>query len=562
MWRALVFLALLAVAAYGAVWIADHPGTVTIVWNGYQVGTSLAIGLIGVLVAALLLGLVWAIVSGVIGLPSAFNRSSRERRRAKGMSALSRGMIAVGSGDPLAARRHAGDAERLLGAQPLTLLLKAQAAQISGDRDAAERAFERMASDPETRVLGLRGLFVEARRRDDDGAARAYAAEAARLAPSVTWANEAVLEAQCADGDWSAATETVERRAASGLMDKSQARRQRAVLLTAAAQAREAGEPDAAREQALTAVKLAPDLVPAASIAGRLLARRGDLRKAAKVVEAAWRANPHPDLAKVYLNLRTGDSARDRLARAETLARISTWHPEARLAIAQAALEARMFDQAREAMAPLLADRPTVRACLLMARIEEAEHGSATGRSREWLSRAAHAPRDPLWIADGVASERWAPASPVTGRLDAFVWTTPPDILAAPGEASEEDAHPSSHATAQATLAERPRDLPAPAPASTAPASSAPATPSSVRMPGAAPAGPIAGAAGTPVVMPRPQPPVGPAAAKAAGGKPVEGKPVEGKLAEGMAGDGKPPGKPAEPKPGDPVGSAKPRLIA
>ena len=468
MWRALIFLALLAVAAYAAVWIADHPGTVTVVWNGYEIGMSLAIALTGVLVAAIVIGVIWAIVTGVIGLPASISRTTRERRRNRGLASLSRGMIAVGSGDPLAARRHAGDAERLLGSQPLTLLLKAQAAQISGDRDAAEQAFKRMADDPETRVLGLRGLFVEARRREDEGAARAYAAEAARLAPSVTWANEAVLEAQCADGEWSAATETVERRASLGLMDKHAARRQRAVLLTAAAQRHEAGEPDTAIEQALKAVKLAPDLVPAAVIAGRLLARRNDLRKAAKIVEAAWKATPHPELAKVYLNLRTGDSARDRLARAETLAKLSSWDPESRLVIAQAATEAKDFARAREALAPLTDDRPTARVCRMMARIEAAEHGAESGRSREWLARAARAPRDPAWVADGVISERWAPVSPVTGRLDAFVWKTPPEILAGP---DEDDAPAPTEPAA-------PAEIPvAPVPAPVTSDSPAPSTP-------------------------------------------------------------------------------------
>ncbi|GAB6844142.1 HemY protein [Methylorubrum rhodinum] len=473
MWRALVFLALLALAAYGAVWIADHPGTVNVAWGGYDVQMSLAIALTGVLVAAIVVALIWAIVTGVIGLPASISRSTRERRRNKGLASLSRGMIAVGSGDPLAARRHASDAERLLGSQPLTLLLKAQAAQISGDRDAAERAFRSMADEPETRVLGLRGLFVEARRREDEGTARAYAVEAARLAPSVTWANEAVMEAHCADGDWSAATETVERRASLGLMDKHAARRQRAVLLTAAAQSNEAGAPDTATEQALKAVKLAPDLVPAAVIAGRLLARRNDLRKAAKILEAAWKATPHPELGKVYLNLRAGDAARDRVARAETLAKLSSWDPEARLVLAQAAAEAKEFGRARDTLAPLLDDRPTVRVCRMMARIEAAEHGADSGRSREWLARAARAPRDPAWVADGVISERWAPVSPATGRLDAFVWKTPPEILAAP-----EDEEASGAPEAEAHRIEA-ASLPAgaPAPAAPLPAAPAPAAP-------------------------------------------------------------------------------------
>jgi HemY protein len=59
-----------------------------------------------------------------------------------------------------------------------------------------------------------------------------------------------------------------------------------------------------------------------------------------------------------------------------------------------------------------------------MARIEAAEHGD-TGRAREWMARAVHAAHDPAWTADGVIAENWMPASPVTGRLDAFQWRVP-----------------------------------------------------------------------------------------------------------------------------------------
>jgi HemY protein len=186
---------------------------------------------------------------------------------------------------------------------------------------------------------------------------------------------------------------------------------------------------------------------------------------------------PHPDLAEVYMNLRPGDSALDRLHRAETLAKLSSWGPEARLALARAALEAREFARAREVLRPLLDDRPTVRACLLMADIEEAEHG-ATGRMREWLARAARSPRDPVWIADGVVSDRWAPVSPVTGRLDAFVWEAPPDVLTGPGAPLDDvvadlDDKPPIAIPAPPPRAEEP--APAPAPATPAPVTQAPA---------------------------------------------------------------------------------------
>jgi HemY protein len=431
MWRALVFIGLLCVAAFGAVWLADRPGTVLITFAGYQVQTSVAVAAVVVAAAALALAVLWAGVTALLRLPSRMGFASRARRRARGYQAVSRGMVAVGAGDSLAARRHAGEAERLLGQEPLTLLLKAQAAQVSGNRPAAEAAFARMMDDDETRVLGLRGLFVEARRRGDAGSAVRFAQEAARLAPSATWASDAVLEARCAERDWRGALSAVERRASLGLIDKPAAKRQRAVLLTADALDRIEGDREGALASAQDALKLAPDLVPAAALAGRVLSQKGDLRRAAKIVEAAWRAQPHPDLADVYLNLRPGDSNFDRLKRAETLAKLSSWSSEGRLAVARAAMEAREFARAREALEPLAAERPTMRVCLLMSDLEQAEH-SATGKGREWLARAARAPRDPAWIADGVVSDRWAPISPVTGRLDAFVWQAPPDVLVAP----------------------------------------------------------------------------------------------------------------------------------
>jgi len=426
--RVLLYLAVFACLAVGAVWLADRPGEVSVLWQGYRIETSVAIAAVGVVVLALLAMLGWGLLRFVLGLPSAFSYASRARRRAKGFEAVSRGMIAIGAGDPVAAGRHAVDARRFAGNEPLTLLLEAQTAQLSGDRGRAEAAFKTMLDKPETRVLGLRGLFVEAKRRGDMAAARAFADDAVRRSPSLAWANDALLDFHTNAGDWQAARTAVERRAALRLAEKAEAKRQRAVLLAAEALEARGSEPEKALAAALEAVKLAPGLTPAAALAGRMLAERGDVRKAAKLLEAAWKEAPHPDISAAYLDVRPGDSAQDRLARATTLAKLRPSDPEGALALAGAAIHARDFAKARETLKPLLAGGATVRVCLLMAELEEAEHGAA-GRVREWLSRATRAPRDAAWVADGLVSDSWMPVSPVSGRLDAFVWTVPPSTL-------------------------------------------------------------------------------------------------------------------------------------
>ncbi len=421
--RVLLYLALVGVFAFAAVWLADRPGQLVVDWQGYKIETSVLTAAAFVGAVACLTVVIWNVMRWILAGPEAFALFRRNRRRAKGYDAIARGVVAVGTGDSRLASREAGEARKLLGKEPLTLVLAAQAAQLSGDGPGAEAAFRAMTERPETRALGLRGLFVEAERRGDRPAARALAEEAMRQTPETPWAGQALFDYQCADHDWTGALSTLERLGANRLIDKADARRRRAVLLTA--QAME-GEADAALavKRAREAHSLAPDFTPAAALAARLLAEQGDVKKAMKIVEATWARSTHPDLAEVYVHVRPGDSARDKLKRARALSEKSGDDPEGLIAVARAAMAARELGDARVALAKLMGVRPTARGCLLMAELSEIEHDDA-GRAREWLGRAARAPRDPAWVADGVSSDKWAPTSPVTGRLDAFVWKIP-----------------------------------------------------------------------------------------------------------------------------------------
>ncbi|MGL4285397.1 MAG: heme biosynthesis protein HemY [Phreatobacter sp.] len=427
----ILFLLLLAALATGGAWIADQPGTVTVVWLGRHIEFEVLTGLIAVLIAAAVIMALIALVKWLIASPRIAARVMQRRKIEKGQEAITRGIVAIGAGDRRAAEKYAYDADRLIPDAPLTLLLKAQAAQLAGDRPGAEKAFRAMLDRPDTKVLGLRGLYVEAQRRTDVVAARAIAEEAAKASPSATWAAQAVLEQQGSAGDWDGALTSIERQYAARVIDKDTAKRQRAVLLTAKAAALEERDPAAAKALAIEAVGLAPDLVPAAAIVGRLAAADGDIKKASRVIEAAWKIAPHPDLAEAYAHARQGDSRGDQLKRVETLARLTPSHPEALLAIGRAAIDASDFAAAHRALDELAAGAPTQRLCLLMAELS-AKESNDQGRAREWMARALRAPRDPAWTADGQASDVWLPASPVTGKLDAFQWKVPVAELGGP----------------------------------------------------------------------------------------------------------------------------------
>ena len=452
MLRALYIFIIIALLSAAAVWLADNPGDLVMNWRGYEIRTSFVVGVGVMALAAFLVLLAYRIIISFIETPASVSAFLEKRRQQKGFLALTRGMVAVAAGDAGEAKRYAGQARKLLDAPSLTLLLSAQAAQLEGDEKAATGHFEEMLAAPETEFLGLRGLFIQARRAGDREKALGYARRAFTLRPQTPWAAQAVFEIEAAEENWGGALGTLDRIVSARLLPRDDARRRRAVLLAAQAMT----EADAARGQAgeaaqvaleqatkhaLEAVSLMPHFAPVAALAARLCAKTGRERKAVKLIEEAWSAAPHPELADAWLELVDGESGYDRAARARKLAERHPGHIESNILIARGAIGAREWQTARAALSAYAgsqaSEAPTQRICELMAEIEEGEFGDR-GAARGWLSRALHAAEDPQWIGSSYRSSRWVPVNPVTGEFDALEWTVPvPAIIHADADVED-----------------------------------------------------------------------------------------------------------------------------
>lgn len=418
---------LLVVLAAGFAWIADRPGTLTIRWLGREIQMSFIAGVVIALLAVVLLWFVWSLFRRLWGSPQAVGRWYSFRKNRKGYESLSRGIIAAGAGDAAMAAKHAAIAGNALADEPLVNVLAAQAAQLKGDRAQVRRIFEAMTKSPDTEALGLRGLFSEARQAGDVPTARRHAERALALNPRLAWAATAVLQLQSAARDWNAAAATLGQQIKSGLVPAAEGNRKQAALLAAQALALEDSDRAKALELALKAHKLDPALVPAALVAARVLVSQASTRKAAKILKETWVLSPHPELAEVQANLIPGDGPEQRLDRVRDLLKEDRQTDggglEGAVALARAAIRAQRWDLAREALKPYAEDRPQARVCALMADIEEAQGDK--GRAREWLARAITAPRDPIWVSDGVASPRWTPVSPVSAEIVPCEWKAP-----------------------------------------------------------------------------------------------------------------------------------------
>ncbi|MCD2175486.1 heme biosynthesis protein HemY [Rhizobium sp. C4] len=421
--KLLGFVLVVLALAWGFAWLADRPGDITIVWQGQQIEMSVmvAVTLIVALIAVIMF--IWWVIRTVWTSPRSINRYFRARKRDRGYQALSTGLIAASAGDAATARKMNARAKGLLSAdqEPLIHLLEAQANLIEGRNDEARRKFEQMAEDPETRELGLRGLYLEAKRLGADEAANQYAERAVEKAPHLPWAAEATLEAKMRLGLFDDSLKLLEQYRLSGAIGKDEANRKKAVLMTAKAAAALDGNPKVAGDDAQHALRLEPSLIPAGIVAAKALYREGNLRKASAVLERLWKAAPHPDIAASYIHAQGNLTSDERLRRAIKLETAQPEAYEALYASAAAAFDMRDFRTAREKAeaAAKLDMRESV--FLLLADIEEEETGDQA-RIRHWMSMARRAPQDPAWLADGFVSQVWLPLSPVTGRIDAFEW--------------------------------------------------------------------------------------------------------------------------------------------
>jgi HemY protein len=194
-----------------------------------------------------------------------------------------------------------------------------------------------------------------------------------------------------------------------------------------------AGATREALEHAAKAHKLDPAFAPATVRYADLLRAGGKRRPAAKAIESGWRAQPHPALAEAYGALFAEEPPVQRLKHVEQLAGHNPGHRESRLALAGAALAARLWGEARRHLeaagaAPSGdATPPTPRVCRLMAELEQAERDNH-GAARAWLARAtATSSLDETYICDACGSESggWTPLCPHCRGFDSLRWRAP-----------------------------------------------------------------------------------------------------------------------------------------
>ena len=275
--KALVFVAIIAALALGAGYLMEMDGGALFTMGGREYALSplkLVLAVI-VLIIALwivlkLLSLLIATLRFINGDETAISRYFSKNRERKGYQALSEGMMALASGDGSSALSKAAKAEKYLAKPELTNLLTAQAAEMTGDRRKAEETYKKLVQNEATRFVGVRGIMKQKLAEGDTDTALQLAERAFALKPKHEETQDILLKLQAQGEDWAGARKTLTAKLKSGSLPRDVHKRREAVLaLSQAAGVLNDGNDIEAREAAIEANRLSPDLIPAAVIAAK-----------------------------------------------------------------------------------------------------------------------------------------------------------------------------------------------------------------------------------------------------------------------------------------------------
>lgn len=437
--KVVLFVVVVAALALGAAYLSESGEALRVVVAGWEftIGPVQAVVLTVILFAAVwlalkVLGLLGATFRFLNGDETAISRYFDRNRERKGYRALSEAMLALASGEPRLALTRAQSAERLLGKPELTTLLVAQSAEAMGDHKRATAAYKVLLADDATRFVGVRGLLQQKLAEGDREVALKLAEKAFELRPKHAETQDILLQLQSDAGDWSGARSTLGAKLRAGTLPKDVYRRRDAVL--ALQQARTVIDEDAsieAREAAIEANRLSPDLIPAAAMAARGYIARGDKKNATRVLRKAWEVLPHPDLAAAFAEIEPDETPQDRLKRFRTLSSVRPDSDETKMLTAELLVAAEDFPAARRALDDVATRAPTQRSLAILAAIARGE-GAEDSIVRDLVARAIAAPRGPQWVCDKCHAihDGWQPVCENCGSFDTLSWKTPPATAA------------------------------------------------------------------------------------------------------------------------------------
>ena len=372
-----------------AVWLADRPGNVRIVWGEWIINSSIGFTVTLMIFLCLLAVLINNFWHRIINFPSIIQRHWNRKQQERGYDVLTHALVAIASGDKRAAKRMTSKAHDLLENDTVSTLFAAQASQLAGDNEGAVHYFEKLLDKPNTAFLGLLGLMRHAKEERLFAEALAYAKKALVLQPTSNVLIKDIFSLQLNLREFEDALETLKQLRNLNAIDKDEAGQRGAELHWALAeqQLKDENLTEASRHAA-SAYGSMPET--GVHLYVRVLEQQGKNNKAMGLIEKHWHDIANADMASTYVRLSNAKTALEKANVMENLAKGDIENPVTILLLAETLIDAEIWGKSRSYMEQYkeMIGEENRHYYRTMARLEREENNNEDA-AQQWLQKMA-----------------------------------------------------------------------------------------------------------------------------------------------------------------------------
>ncbi len=424
MTKFLLFIAIISLLGSISGWIFDRPGKVIIEWQGWILETSVPILISSISIIVIVSILVIFFISWVYRRPSKILKHIQNKRKIRGIKALTEGLAAIAVGDIKKATIANKTVRKNLDQPPLSALLEAQVSIISDDTVSAQKTFKKMLKYRETELLGLKGLISISKKNGNFESALKYIQSASNLNQNTPWINTQKLELATFLKNWNIAKDTVEN-----MRELKKTAKNRLIALINIEIARLENNNSNLYEAlniAEQANRMLKGFSPAACLIASIKFKLKNERGLKKLLEQTWKKDPHPSVAENMRQLSFNKDPLKRMNAIKDLVKENSNLHESRLEIAQEAISCKIWGVAKKHLDQLVSNSPSVRTHRLMAKLFQEQYGDKESANK-WLNKALNAPSDPEWICEACFKIHvdWTVACMSCNSLDSIIWNSP-----------------------------------------------------------------------------------------------------------------------------------------
>lgn len=428
--RSLFFIVFFIAFLLLAYFLYLNPGELKLLWFNYEIQTSAAFGLLIITLALIVLMSLYMVLKFILKFPSVMRKKYHQKRKENGLKAFTKGMIAVAAGDEKQAMKFARQAEAIQDQLPVTLLLSAQALRLRGAEGEEKSYYEKMSNHKQVAFLGYRGLLNQAIKENNMEEAQRYAEKALAESPKSKSVFETYITILARRGFWLQANDSLIQGDHQKLISKELFKKYQAIFNYEISRSYEKqNRISEALEYAYEAFCCDPAFTAGASQYILCLLEKRHDKQAIKIIEKAWKSNPHMLLVHLFRRLDLSTDHMVYYKNLKKMVRQNSDHIESHIALGEAAMRAKLWGVARDHFLQAIDIKPNdARAYFALALLEEKEspdQETSRQKSQEWHQKAINKEK-PEWVCQscGKRYQEWQSICHQCHNFDVVEWTS------------------------------------------------------------------------------------------------------------------------------------------